>query len=372
MGERLSLWKKLVSELVFMGLTREEFRRVQPPVAEDNRKSVAAWSVVAGLFWIMSLILSMNYEDFHDCRTVYTVALALNFLTMLGALFLVKRVPWTLIPILYLFEATLLGAAIGIAVCQPHVRSVTMVAFAILLPTVLVENTLSDIVVHALGVAAYILAGRNTIDPEIYFWGLRVLLIFTVAGFMVGHVINKARYQRYIYAESARELAEIQKKYAYVDQMTELKNRRAYVEKLEELAADMPENLCVVMADLNELKQTNDTKGHDAGDELILGAARCLTSAFEETGTVYRIGGDEFCVLAATAPEKAEGCLKYLEKVTAEWKGEEIDHISLSCGLASNREHNDLEKIVNEADQKMYEAKRLFYQTTRGADRRRR
>ena len=49
--------------------------------------------------------------------------------------------------------------------------------------------------------------------------------------------------------------------------------------------------------DINGLKEVNDTFGHEAGDQLIIGAANCIERAFGDYGKVFRTGGDEFIVL---------------------------------------------------------------------------
>ena len=108
----------------------------------------------------------------------------------------------------------------------------------------------------------------------------------------MGHFINKTRYERYVFAESALQLAELQTRYAYYDQMTGLQNRRAYSEKVEQLSKQLPVPCTLVMADINGLKETNDTLGHEAGDELIIGSAECLRKSFDGIETLYRIGGD--------------------------------------------------------------------------------
>ena len=167
------------------------------------------------------------------------------------------------------------------------------------------------------------------------------------------------------------KLAEMQTKFAYYDQMTGLKNRRAYSEKLDELAKGMPANLCVVMADLNGLKRANDTMGHEAGDELIIGASECLSQAFDGAGTVYRIGGDEFCVIMERTLPEAMHCLERLAEVSSGWKGRFINGVSLSCGVETNQDCTDIEAIVKEADRKMYAEKSNYYRNS-GIDRRRR
>lgn len=88
-------------------------------------------------------------------------------------------------------------------------------------------------------------------------------------------------------------------KLAYSDGLTGLGNRTAYLEQLEAYGNN-PEGikqLAIVYLDVNNLKMVNDNQGHDAGDELIMGAAKIIDDSFGQYGKSYRIGGDEFCVL---------------------------------------------------------------------------
>ncbi len=146
--------------------------------------------------------------------------------------------------------------------------------------------------------------------------------------------------------------------------MTGLKNRRSYSDAVEELQKHLPENFCAVMADINGLKFANDTLGHDAGDELICGAAECLRKAFEDIGEIYRVGGDEFCILASGSKEEIEKRIQKVEELSAAWDGEQIHEISISCGAAF-KEESDLDGILKAADEKMYESKNQYYETTR-------
>jgi diguanylate cyclase (GGDEF)-like protein len=99
---------------------------------------------------------------------------------------------------------------------------------------------------------------------------------------------------------------------ARTDVLTTLGNRRALSSNLAAAVAapaGSPE-LLLVMFDLDGFKQYNDTFGHAAGDELLhrLGA-RLAIAAAEHSGTAYRMGGDEFCVLAHPSTESAEKLL---------------------------------------------------------------
>ncbi len=86
---------------------------------------------------------------------------------------------------------------------------------------------------------------------------------------------------------------------AYRDSLTGIKNSTAYAEAIAELNNQINcsnPRFGVVVADINNLKQTNDKFGHDVGNELIIHTAKILTEIFKMS-SVFRIGGDEFAVI---------------------------------------------------------------------------
>ena len=127
----------------------------------------------------------------------------------------------------------------------------------------------------------------------------------------------------------------------------------------------------LAVEDINGLKKANDSIGHYAGDELISGASKCLEAAFEGMDTIYRIGGDEYCVIVTGPEETARQCLERLGELVRQWKGRYNDRLFLSTGMASSKDHDGVEAITAEADKAMYESKRQFYIST-GQDRRKR
>lgn len=86
---------------------------------------------------------------------------------------------------------------------------------------------------------------------------------------------------------------------AYRDSLTGIKNTTAYTEAIKDLNRDIctgNPKFGVLVADINNLKQTNDRYGHDVGNDLIVHTAKILTDTFRSS-VVFRIGGDEFTVL---------------------------------------------------------------------------
>ena len=365
--ERFS--EKLKSYLFYGSIRKAEYSQVRKPVAEANHKALKYWSVLVSVFWIYCLLMSLKAPDYARCRSAYLAALMVCIFSFLCSRFIVTRYPYTLTLFKFIFRLSLLGGGIGIAVCQWDVRSLTLFAVAIISPSIFIDSTLSSLLVHCSALVIYILMGRNVIAPDIYSWGLGNYILFSAFGILIGNAINKERFERYVFAESQKELAEIRMRYAYYDRLTGLRNRRAFEEKLRELEKDPPPEYCVVMADINGLKAANDSRGHHAGDELITGASESLAAAFEGIDTIYRIGGDEFCVIMTGPEEKARQCMERLGELILHWKGRYNDHLFLATGVASNRDQDGIEAIMAEADKEMYKCKGDFYRST-GRDRR--
>ena len=157
-----------------------------------------------------------------------------------------------------------------------------------------------------------------------------------------------------------------------IDSLTQMQNRRAYEEEKERLLEKgIPDDFICMAADVNGLKEVNDNLGHEAGDELIRGAADCLRRCFSNIGTVYRVGGDEFAGLFRAGEDELGEAKKQLEEVLAKWEGEKCGKLAISCGYASRKEFPEagILELTNASDERMYEAKREYY---KNHDRRRR
>ncbi|MBR0409944.1 MAG: diguanylate cyclase [Eubacterium sp.] len=163
---------------------------------------------------------------------------------------------------------------------------------------------------------------------------------------------------------------------ADIDVMTGFFNRRVYEEDMERLGSEpLLDDLTYISIDLNGLKEINDTCGHEAGDKLIIGAARCIEQCFGEKGKTYRIGGDEFVVLLDSCQGNLEIQLKEFEKIQEEWSGSNDMPLSTAYGYVSCSEFPEKDKTITDfarlSDTRMYKAKARYYEIN-GRDRRRR
>jgi diguanylate cyclase (GGDEF)-like protein len=150
------------------------------------------------------------------------------------------------------------------------------------------------------------------------------------------------------------------------DELTGLFNRRGFfmaAEPLARLAERGGRSFVVFYADLDGLKDINDSYGHQAGDEAIRDAAWILSQTFRSADIVGRLGGDEFAVLASDAPPE---CLELMLRRIAKWQDDRNAEprrpfsISLSAGGVAwtPDEPRTLDALIAEADMAAYTAKR--------------
>lgn len=149
---------------------------------------------------------------------------------------------------------------------------------------------------------------------------------------------------------------------SYRDQLTGIGNRHAMNQYIDNLQRD--QSLGVVYCDVTGLKQINDRKGHVWGDKLITDACDCLKESFG-TYSLFRIGGDELLALCTAIDESAlwQG-IEQLRKNL--WK--KSVHMAVG-GLWEKNSYGGVDKLIAEAERRMYQDKAAYYRK-HGTDRR--
>lgn len=156
------------------------------------------------------------------------------------------------------------------------------------------------------------------------------------------------------------------------DELTGLLNRRAYEEEIDEYnQKPMEENLVYFAFDVNGLKNVNDTLGHAAGDELLIGASECMKKSFGSNGKLFRTGGDEFVALIFADKKELKRIRYDFEEVVSKWTGKLVESMTVSYGYVTAKEagKTSIQKVAVLADKRMYDAKSDHYLKV-GIDRR--
>lgn len=145
------------------------------------------------------------------------------------------------------------------------------------------------------------------------------------------------------------------------DLMTGLFNKGKYMELTEDYYRTR-DSISIFIMDVNDLKKTNDTFGHEKGDELIIKASQSLHAVEKEKIKGFRLGGDEFMLFGEDlSPEETEQLHSDWENAVKKLN-ENDDGLNLviSCGISYGKQKYDLEQLMNEADAKMYKNKQYL------------
>lgn len=114
----------------------------------------------------------------------------------------------------------------------------------------------------------------------------------------------------------------------------------------------------LIMFDLDYFKEVNDRYGHAAGDRLLIRMVEVVSGLLRDTDSLYRVGGEEFVVLA---PDTAiDGAMRLAERVRSAVEYTDfspVDALTISVGVSAMVEGTDFDNLLKRADEALYRAK---------------
>jgi len=153
---------------------------------------------------------------------------------------------------------------------------------------------------------------------------------------------------------------------ANFDTLTGLPNRDMFRDRLgqevkKSIRAELP--LALLLVDLDQFKEVNDTLGHSVGDMLLIEAARRISTCVRESDTVARLGGDEFTIVLSEITDSSnvdDIAQKIIGKLAEPFQlGGEVVYVSASIGITIYpNDTDDIDELIKNADQAMYVAKK--------------
>ncbi|HJW64374.1 MAG TPA: diguanylate cyclase, partial [Actinomycetes bacterium] len=190
-------------------------------------------------------------------------------------------------------------------------------------------------------------AARTPVGPLYGVSGWSVVLVVAALALLVFAAISFLAQHRLLVAHSM------------TDALTGIPNRRQLKLDLDQglKQATRVRPLLLMLFDLNGFKGYNDTFGHPAGDALLIRLAKALDAAMSKhSGSAYRLGGDEFCVLASVEHDRTAAIVAAASQALTEHGGG--FYITASYGaILLPEESSDVTEAMQLVDQRMYAQK---------------
>ncbi|MEN6358063.1 MAG: diguanylate cyclase [Armatimonadota bacterium] len=150
---------------------------------------------------------------------------------------------------------------------------------------------------------------------------------------------------------------------ATIDGLTGLANHRTFQQTLHELcryASSTRGNrkFCLVMADVDNFKNYNDTYGHQAGDVVLMTVARVMNAKVRQGDLAARYGGEEFALLLKGANKEEAQAIADRIRSSVATQSYDRGTITISMGIAEYpTDSNDMTELIEKADRALYHAK---------------
>ena len=313
----------------------------------QQKEILISWIVILAASAFVRFTLFILYwkkapqgEGILAWETPYFFTLTLSSLIWgLGAVFIIPVNSELYQTVTYFFLMGMAGGALS--VYSAH-RAMTLVTIAtVLLPITIWFISQGKLYTVGMGVAT---------------------ILFFLSAIRAGKVLSSAMHQSFKLTHELKNAKDRAEKLARIDVLTGLNNRRAFYEKGQVLADLFQRNnteLSMIVMDIDNFKNINDTFGHTVGDETLKKVGQILQGEIRKSDVCARIGGEEFGILLqVSSPLDALNLAEKLRGLIANtamtFNGKSFN-ITASFGVASCT--SSLENLFKSADKALYEAK---------------
>ena len=359
-GNGGSLLKTIKKWLLYAGLDKAEFDSLIALAVDENMTSLKWYSLFAAIFFAALFAVETLTGAVSTANMGYYVAMtvfsALLYICARKSGASAKRL---VLPLGYAFVMLLYAVSIGLTLLHPEWPAVTIIVVLMITPFLFIDRPINIILLNLLATLTLCVMTLRFKERVIALddcWNAATFCLVSI-----GAALKQSQLRFRALAQEARILD-----LSVTDLLTGTRNRNMFEQRSAEFPQLCRESLTCVFADVNGLHDLNDREGHKAGDRMLQAVAQALLDRFDHD-CVFRIGGDEFVVMARDIQE--QDVIRNMKEASQELSAQ---NYSISVGLShAVKEEIDVQRQLAEAEKEMYQKKRIYYQQP-GHERRRR
>lgn len=354
---KLELRKKLSSGR----FDEADIRLVQPMIARHNTKCLRLFSYLSLLTWIVMLIGTMFVEYMLSNIVLYVVSLLGSIVSVILVRYAEHNKHCLQAGIIILLSILLLfGMGAGL---KPNCNATAYVALLFIMPQLFCFRPQRLIQLAILPNLIFIPLCIHYKSGLYLQDDLLNVVSFSFVAFVIGMINSRNKVHEFILETKLKDAmkreemrSQALEKQVTIDELTGMNNFYAYKQMCNTVSDQAKEQpVGILFADLNRLKVINDTLGHESGDRYICDFARKLKEAFPDY-LCYRISGDEFKVVCLE--QDIDTFINAVKAFDLQIKAEDIPCAAIGyvAGITDR-----IDKLANEAEEHMYNDKRVFY-----------
>lgn len=351
---------------IYGGVTKEQYDSIGHLIAEENHRVWKLVSIIFEIVFVGLFIFSIISQNHHDWSIGFGILAGTMIFSVLAFFVLLKPSSKALLPFIYMSLTLILATDIYIGIFVEKSRpSVVFPALMVGISFLTLDRPIRFLCMQFVSLASFITLTsifKNNIDGNTIVLVTDILAgtLFTGAGILISLFLSSLRMRDLV----IRKNAEIERDR---DALTNVANKLAYDRMVDSISAKLGDSnlkFAVVIFDVNGLKQTNDTYGHDQGDKLLVRCCELIQNSFKNT-QIYRIGGDEFAaiVMGEDYANRERIIREFHEKINKshEEATSLLEDTSIAIGVAiyNPKRDRDYLSVFSRADAEMYDNKRV-------------
>ena len=341
--------QRIINYALYGDTDKENYLSIKEKIESSNRITAFVFASVATILIGIMYILSYSQEGFASSKPVYIFGIIFSLIQIAVSLLGKKKSFLTYVSV-YMAISVFLIYGIAIAtLTRPEEQTVTFMVMLIFVPLIFIDRPVRMALFLILYIIVFIVMAYRTKSGSVLSVDVTDAVIFGLLSIVSESVVYRAKIKGYVLENQLHIMSE-------TDQLTGLNNRNCYEWRICNYAELYSRSICCIYIDVNGLHELNNTKGHKAGDEMLQYTAGIVKKIFGKRDT-YRIGGDEYVAFVL------DGRQDDIKERISEMNAQVIEkgyHVAVGYEFVDYK-GVDINKLIIEAESKMYKDKSEYY-----------